>query len=161
MNADQSLMAYGFVETVAKDYDWTAEDVWMLARAIQGEGAALFGRLRDEVGLWIASTAINRTLRPWWDQGIAKETETAFHGCKNVARPAPWAVAVALAALLNPNDIARGCIFMLSGKDLHDQGLACLMPFAERHFYKDGNELYFFTFNPWNPPNDLVERNLR
>ena len=131
--------------------NYTPADVVMLARAIQGEVAYLFGEQRDEVALWIAHTAINRAQKPWWNRGIAKETEIAFHGVDNVesCHLEPWAIGIALAALMREEDVACGAVFMLSGKDLKQQGLEHRKPEAVQVFEHEGNDFYFFRDNPW------------
>jgi len=146
-----------FVRKLAEGYPFSAADVWMLARAIHGEGAHLFGEDRDMVGLWIAATAINRAAKPWWNKGIAAETKTAFHGCVNVVIPAPWAIGLAITALLSPIDWAKGSLFMLSGKDLADQELLHLQGLETRVFRHGLASFYFFTFNPWDPPKSVRE----
>lgn len=100
------------------------EDVLYLARAIQGEGAALFGPERDEVGLWIAHTALNRLDCGWWPQyeTVTDVVKDAFHGVANVKDPEPWAIDLARQALAREEDIAGGALFMLSGDDLERRG---------------------------------------
>lgn len=123
-----------------------APDVLYLARAIQGEGAALFGDCRDEVGLWIGHTAMNRMAKPWWPDTMVGVVSSAFHGYVNVLRPARWAVHLAQQAMERDEDLAEGALFMLSGKDLEDHGWSSSS--AHQAFVSDGNEFYFFRTWP-------------
>ena len=123
-------------------------DALMLARAIQGEGAALFGARRDEVGAWIVHTALNYWETGWWDTPeyraiIAKRigvdhldsedvrfwmvVATQYHGTAIVAGdPEPWAIRLAYNELEvrreGGPDKARGARFMLSFDDLRRHG---------------------------------------
>jgi hypothetical protein len=45
---------------------YRVEDLVMLARAMAGEGAGLFGEERDEVALWIGHAALNYWETNWW-----------------------------------------------------------------------------------------------
>jgi hypothetical protein len=69
------------------------EHAVMLARAIEGEGAGLFAN-RDEVGAWIAHTAINRTTKRWWTNDITMTVRESFHGYTNVEVPSAWSLFV-------------------------------------------------------------------
>ena len=113
----------GVLERLAECRPYTADDILMLARAAHGEGARLFGKLRDEVAMWIVHTAINRSRKPWWNRGVARETELAFHGTHNVEVPADWAIAIAVGSLACGHDYADGALFMLSGRDMVEQRL--------------------------------------
>ena len=109
-------------------------DVLMVARAIQGEGAALFGARRDELGEWIAHVAYNRYKKEWWQRidGVpctfAERTEYDFHGVALVPEEdvEPWAIRIAYAVLEERKaggaDGARGALFAMSLVDLQDNG---------------------------------------
>ena len=109
-------------------------DVLMVARVIQGEGAALFGARRDEVARWIAHTAYNRYERPWWQEidGVpctfAEATEAAFNGVALVDEDdvQPWAIRIAHEVITERraggDDGARGAVFAMSFADLHAHG---------------------------------------
>jgi hypothetical protein len=120
--------------------------VILLARAIEGEGAALFGDSRDEVGLWIGHTAMNRMAKPWWSDTMVGVISKAFHGYINVQRPARWAVRLAKQAMERDEDITDGALFMLSGQDLDGHG----WPSSGAHqvFVSDDHEMYFFRTWP-------------
>ena len=123
------------------------DDTIWLARAIQGEGAALFGDQRDEVGLWIAHTALNRVHHPWWPEfGVIKVIRSAFHGVENVRNPDPWAIELAKRALNREEDVTGGALFMLSGDDLKRAGWSS--DTAIRSFsYRDAS-FHFFRLWP-------------
>lgn len=123
------------------------DDVLWLARAVQGEGAAFFGEDRDEVGLWIAHTAMNRLDHPWWEYAtVADVVRHAFHGVGNVGQPEQWAIELAQQALDRDEDIAGGAVFMLSGVDLEKHGWSCST--AIQAFVNDDHEFYFFRTWP-------------
>lgn len=128
------------------------DEVLWLARAIQGEGAALFGDNRDEVGLWIAHTALNRLNRerhPYWRDKYATIVDVvrdAFHGVARVKQPEPWAIELARQALNREEDIAGGAVFMLSGADLKRHGWSSSS--AIQAFVSDGHAFYFFRLWP-------------
>jgi hypothetical protein len=46
--------------------DYATDDLTVLARAMAGEGAALFGPDRDKVARWIGHAAINYWETNWW-----------------------------------------------------------------------------------------------
>lgn len=107
----------------------TVDDgVMMVARAIQGEEAGLFGTRRDELGRWIAHVAYNRYEKPWWRlmDGVpitfAERTEIDFHGVALVDDPEPWAIRLAHEVITarreGDGDATGGCLFMLSLDDL-------------------------------------------
>lgn len=106
------------------------DDTVTLARAIQGEGAAMFGERRDEVAYWIAHTAINRWEVPRWryidgvDCTFASRVEYDWHGTVNVSegQVEPWALRIAQSAIRSRRrggiDRANGALFALSLDDL-------------------------------------------
>jgi len=121
------------------------EDVMMVARAIQGEGAAMFGARRDEVGEWIAHTAYNYWQRRWWDTDAyrariadrigadclrSEDVEmwmvvaTQYNGTRLVDDPEPWAIRLAHRVLEarrgDGADPTSACHFMLSLDDLQN-----------------------------------------
>ena len=124
-------------------------DTLMVARAVQGEGAAAFGERRDEVGQWIVHCALNYWDKRWWDtpeyraiiaRRIGRDhldsadvelwmvVATQYHGTVNVPDdPEPWAIRIAYnemeARREGAPDLARGARFMLSLDDL--QRLGC------------------------------------
>jgi len=103
-------------------------DTLTLARAIQGEEAGHFGSRREELGTWIAHTAVNRWNKPWWKQidGVpctfASRIEYDWHGTALVEQPEPWAVGIATRVLAERRsggeDKARGALFAMSLEDL-------------------------------------------
>lgn len=122
------------------------DGVVMLARAVQGEGAGLFGDQRDEVGTWIAHTVLNRVEHERWSSDIEEViTEPGgFHGYVNVEEPAPWAIGIALAAVRRQRDVTGGALYMLSRHDLEDHNL--FAGHALLHQFNEGRwGLYFFT----------------
>jgi len=96
-------------------------EVIYLARAIEGEGAALFED-RDYVGSLIAHVAMNRLDIGWWSESMVDIVTSAFHGYVNVQIPAPWSVALAEEAIHREEDIANGALFLLSQADLEKHG---------------------------------------
>jgi len=129
---DDAIAILRSVQTQLRTLSDADEDVWTVARAIQGEGAALFPRQRDELGAWIAHTAYNRWTKPWWrhqdgrEWTLAERTAHDFHGTANVTTPAPWALHIAHEVLsarrAGMGDITGGCLFMLSLVDLRVNG---------------------------------------
>jgi hypothetical protein len=109
-------------------------DVVVLARAIQGEGAAMFGENRDSVAHWIAHTAMNRWGKPWWkridgaDCTFGARVEKDWHGTENVSAEDVelWALRIAHQVLTDRRnggiDRANGALFAMSLADLrtHD-----------------------------------------
>ncbi|MBN1814697.1 MAG: hypothetical protein JXA14_22850 [Anaerolineae bacterium] len=127
------------------------ETVLALARAIQGEGAGLFGEQRDQVGLWIGHCAMNRIEAGWWEDAFktpAEQIADAFHGCANVpGRPQLWALRLAKMAYGREEDIAGGVMFMLSRADVKKLGPLSRAP--DRVFESDqGLQLQFFKLWP-------------
>lgn len=119
-------------------------DVLALARAIQGEGAGLFGEEREALALWIAHTAYNRWEKPWWkridgvDCTFAARVEYDWHGIRNVApeNVELWALRIAHQVLMERRnggtDQANGSLFAMTLDDLQhhdwtDQGREMLV----------------------------------
>lgn len=122
-------------------------DCLYLARAIQGEGAAMFGPKRDELGLWIGHTAMNRLERGWWNyKTLVDVVSEAFHGYVNVAQPATWALELAARCIDRDEDIAGGALFMLSGEDIKRLGFSSRS--AIKQFDHNGLHMYFFKLWP-------------
>jgi hypothetical protein len=106
--------------------------VMMVARAVQGEGAAMFGPRRDEVGEWIAHIAFNRYEKEWWQEidGVpctfAERTEHDFHGVALVDEPDNWAIRLAYEVITarreGGEDGARGALFAMTLEDLERHG---------------------------------------
>ena len=115
--------------------------VLYLARAIEGEGAGLFEN-RQEVGTWIAHTALNRLESPWWPDTIEKVVLEGFHGHVRVSRPSDWAIALAREAMARKGDLAQGAVFVLSGEDLSANGWRAES--ALRCFAQGAHALCFF-----------------
>ena len=125
---------------------YTADDAILLARAIEGEGAALFGDQRDTVGMWIAHTALNRAAKRWWPDSVSEIVKADFHGYVNVAEPSDWALALAIGSMERDRDYTNGALFMLSGRDLDNLGIRECAKSAIRYFATSrGHELYFFA----------------
>ena len=127
------------------------DEVW-LARAIQGEGAALFGPHRDEVGRYIAWTVYSRMGKPWWPHTVRETVETAFHGTTLVDTPEPWALELARACVLRYRRgqlKADGPLFMLSGADLDAQGIEREGLEVRQVFEHQGHQMWFLDGNPW------------
>jgi hypothetical protein len=109
-------------------------DTLMVARAIQGEGAALFGARRDEMARWIAHVAYNRYEKDWWQfiDGVsctfAERTEHDFHGTALVGEDElePWAIRLAYEVMTARRaggpDEARGALFAVSLDDIIASG---------------------------------------
>ena len=124
-------------------------DTLMLARAIQGEGAALFGARRDELARWIAHVAYNYWEKRWWDtpaylaalavflerESLGSDevemwmvTAQRFHGVALVPEDdlEPWAIRIAhevmTARRAGGEDGARGALFAVSLDDIVAQG---------------------------------------
>lgn len=137
---------------VAQVYD---ADIMTVARAIDGEAAGWFGDQRGEVGAWIAHTAYNRWMRPWWRvQGgqtlaLSELTLRDFHGTANVQDPEVWAVGIArsviLSRLTNGHDPTGECVFMLSLTDIETNGWReKAETLVVRRFTCEKGELWFF-----------------
>jgi hypothetical protein len=97
------------------------EETWFLARAIEGEGAGFFENW-EEVGSWIAHTAINRAMQEWWPDTVKEIVISAFHGYVNCKEPQERFLELAERELDSGVDVAQGCFFMLSGTDLRHHG---------------------------------------
>jgi len=122
------------------------DDVLLLARAIQGEGAGLFTE-RAMVGLWIGHTAVN-LYRSDWQAGrwasVADVVRDRFHGYVNVEQPAQWAIDLAEKAL-SGFDITDDAQAMLSLADLHAHGWPLRDDLLLRAFTTpDGRQLRFY-----------------
>jgi hypothetical protein len=115
--------------------------VLYLAKAIEGEGAGLFEN-REEVGTWIAHTALNRLEGPWWPDTVEEVVLEGFHGHVRVSRPSDWAVEVARGAMARKGDLTRGAVFVLSGADLSAHGWRAES--AIRCFEQGAHALCFF-----------------
>jgi hypothetical protein len=115
--------------------------VLYLAKAVEGEGAGLFEN-REEVGTWIAHTALNRLEGPWWPDTIEEVVREGFHGHVRVSRPSDWAMEVAREAMARKGDLARGAVFVLSGEDLRAHGWRA--EGAMRCFEEGAHALCFF-----------------
>lgn len=123
-------------------------DVLMLARAIQGEGAAAFGPQRDEVGLWIGHTVLNLYEAPWqagrWPT-VADVVLDRFHGHVNVLEPADWALAIAHSVLRCDRDPTCRAQAMLSLADLQAHDWPVREDILIRAFTTaDGRQLRFY-----------------
>lgn len=115
--------------------------VW-LARAIEGEGASLFGDQREEVGRWIAHTALNRLESPHWPDTMETVVCDGFYGHRLIDWPAPWAMRLARDAMARKTDVTGGALFMLSSQDLAEHGWSTdgeLRSFRKGHW-----ELHFY-----------------
>lgn len=97
-------------------------DAYWLARCIQGElsGNFYIGD-RDTVGRWVGHTIVNRSQKEWWPGGVEGVVKDACHGYTNAPTLEPWAVALALRAMTEP-DPTDGALFFLSGHDLRAHG---------------------------------------
>jgi hypothetical protein len=95
--------------------------VLYLARAIEGEGAGLFEN-REQVGAWVAHTALNRVESSWWPNTVEAVVVSGFYGHVRVSEPEDWARDLAREALEREEDQAQGAVFMLSGDDLKTRG---------------------------------------
>jgi len=123
-----------------------SEDVLLLARAIQGEGAGLFTD-REQVGLWIGHTAVNLYQSNWqggrWES-VADVVRDRFHGYVNVKQPAQWAIDLAEKAL-SGFDITNDAQAMLSLADLRAHGWPLRDDLLLRAFTTpDGRQLRFY-----------------
>ena len=111
-------------------------DVLVVARAIQGEEAGLFGSRRDELGEWIVHVAANRWAQPWWKQidglpcTFGARVEHDWHGTALVdsGEVEPWAVEIAYRVLEERRnggkDQAQGTLFAMTLDDLRRHGWA-------------------------------------
>jgi len=123
-----------------------SDDVLLLARAIQGEGAGLFTD-RALCGLWIGHTAVNLYQSDWqagrW-ASVADVVRDRFHGYVNVEQPAQWALDIARQVLLE-EDITGGAQAMLSLDDLRSHGWPLRDDLLLRAFTADdGRQLRFY-----------------
>lgn len=115
------LCVYGLSDDVAA-LD-SLDDELMLARAIQGEGAHLFGAQRDRVGLGIAFVALKRLNAAPQGTTLRDVIEAGLYGWTNVDEPEPWAFALAEQALMSHGgtlpdlDPCPPCMYFLSGDD--------------------------------------------
>jgi len=123
------------------------EDAVLLARAVEGEGAALFSN-RNEVGQWIAHTAMNRTQRKWWPHDLVTVVTRDFHGYANCQVPQVWALQIAVQAMLRTEDMTGGAVFVLNRADLQKLGYD-KAGYAIKTFAEGEHELYFFKVWPW------------
>lgn len=123
------------------------EDAVLLARAVEGEGAGLFSN-RDEVGQWIAETAMNRTERKWWPHDLITIVTRDFHGYVNCKVPQPWALVIAVQAILREGDMTGGAVFVMNGPDIAKLG-ADKADRAIKVFTEGKHALYFFRQWPW------------
>jgi len=116
------------------DHNVVDEDALMLARAIQGEEAGIFGENRNELATWIAHTAVNRWEKPWWKEidGVpctfSERVEYDWHGVALVKEKdlEPWAIRIAHEVLdarrVGGPDRANGALFAMSSEDLFNHG---------------------------------------
>jgi len=75
---DQASALMGIADDLVKE---NADiDALYLARAIQGEGAASFGDMRDQVGTLIGEVAVNRLETGWWGDSMVDIVTGAFPG---------------------------------------------------------------------------------
>ena len=126
--------AYCHLAACLHPYGTVDADTLMVARAIQGEGAAMFGERRDEVARWIAHVAYNRWEQPYWHEidGVPctfeERVEYDFHGVARVSEDdlEPWAIRIAYEVMearrAGGDDLARGALFALSLDDIIAQG---------------------------------------
>jgi hypothetical protein len=136
------LLIARLAELLDQDEAGPDEETWFLARAIDGEGAGFFENW-DEVGSWIAHTAINRAMKAWWPDTVKEIVIRDFHGYVNCKEPEQRFVELAERELDNGEDVAQGCLFMLSGNDLAKHGWSAEK--TVKVFKADeGHELYFF-----------------
>jgi hypothetical protein len=127
--------------------------VLTLARAVEGEGAGLFAD-RQEVGIWVAHTAMNRVESDWWADSVGAVVLDGFHGQSRVLQPSDWAIDLARKAMDREQDIAQGALFVLSGEDLSNHGWSTESTIHS--FEQDGWSLHFFREWPGNLPTDAT-----
>lgn len=126
----------------------TQRDVWALGRAVQGEGAELFGSQREEVGAWLAHAAVNFHEAGWQPGTLAEQVEQRYHGVRNCDVPALWALRLARQAIEREADVTSGAMFVLSGQDLRVAGMESVKGKAVRSFRHGRHEFYFFKLWP-------------
>ena len=119
-------------------------DIYMIARAVQGEGAHLFKDRRDQAGIAIAHVVRNQVLSPYFPDEVAQVVREHFHGIAHVGDPDAWATALAWQSL-SLDDTTCGSVFVLSCQDLHSLGLYHCVRYAQRSFVRGIWELHFFT----------------
>jgi hypothetical protein len=115
------LLAMAVVAIATRAATKGRRSVLYLAKAVEGEGADLFEN-REEVGTWIAHTALNRVDDPWWPDTVEEVVREGFYGHVRVRWPADWAINLAREAIAREGDLAQGSVFMLSGEDLRAHG---------------------------------------
>lgn len=112
-------------------------DVTLMARAIQGEGAALFGTEAETVADWIGHTVLNLFEAPWqagrWGTPGAVVADR-FPGYVSVLQPMAWAREAAKKCLARDKDITGGAEAMLRQSDL------------ERHKWPPRDDLLIRSF---------------
>lgn len=111
----------GKKETVVAKNKMTFQDVVLMARAIEGEGAGGFGNKRAHVALWVGHAIMNLYEAKWqrgrWPTPGAV-VEDRFHGYVRVKEPADWSLMIAHACLQRRHDITGAALAMLSAADL-------------------------------------------
>lgn len=148
LRATDKLFSLGYVLNHVTPTGPLSESRKLIARAIQGEGAGLFGNDRDQVGLWIGHTVMNLYNAKW--QGGRWETPgdvvtSRFHGYVNVIEPEAWAVNLARLAMVQ-GDITGGAVAMLSGDDLKAHGWPSRNDILLRAFVAPtGQQLRFYS----------------
>ena len=96
------------------------EHVRLMACAVQTE-ASLLGEWRVPAGMWVAHTAMNRAEAGWFGP-LSETLREDFHGVRHCSQPEPWAISVAIQALMRTEDKAKGSLFVLSYDDLKRMG---------------------------------------
>lgn len=134
---------------IAEGLEPPSMDLLYLARAIQGEGAALFGVRRDEVGLAIAHTAMNRLGKTYWPDNLMEIVTQAFHGYVNVQEPESWALDLARQAMAREGDLVDGAVFMLSHSDLVARKWTDRAGEAVRVIESPDGKHRFYFFREW------------
>lgn len=98
-----------------------------LARAADGEGAAMFGDRESEVVTWIVHTALNRLVSPGFPDSIEEVVRSGFFGHRHAPDPDPEIYAAVAKSVLRyalEGDVTGGCYFMLSYHDLQSMSLS-------------------------------------
>lgn len=147
--AAQLLAIGAALMDIADGIEPPSQDLLYLARAIQGEGAAMFGVRRDEVGLAIAHTAMNRLGKSYWPDTLQEIVTQAFHGYVNVQEPEAWALELARQAMVRENDLVNGAVFMLSHSDLVARHWTDRASEAVRIIESPDGQYRFYFFREW------------
>jgi len=137
-------------------------DAITLARAIQGEEAGQFGDKREELGILIAHTQMNRWAKPYWNQVegfpclFSEHVEYYWHGTDAVKEEdvEPWALNIAHSVMLERRnggpDLAEGALFAATVDDLDHLGVTDQVnDDVVKMVISDETDAVFWFFTVW------------